>query len=89
MLKERVIDLLDRYEGCDEWLSSYDVMDELELILDEEPFNAIDEELERNLDAAICEFLLQRHEAERGGGRIDDGSDEFIESVKNAVGYED
>ena len=86
MLKERVTSLLDRYEGCDEWLSEYDVMDELEEILDEEEY---DDELSPKLYDAISEFLLQRHAAERGGGRIPDGSDEFISSIKEIVGYDD
>ena len=33
-------------------------------------------------------FILQRHDAERGGGRIPDGSDEFIAAVESIIGYE-
>lgn len=38
MLKERVTELMDRYEGCEECLSAYDVQDELEEIMDDEPW---------------------------------------------------
>ena len=76
---------MDRYEGCEEWLSAYDVLDELEEIMDEEDY---DDELFPKLQDAINEFILQRHEADRGGGRIPDGSDEFIEAIEEIIGYE-
>lgn len=84
MLHERVTELIDRYESGDEWLSAGDVMDELEDIMDEEEY---DEELSPELYKAIEEYVLQRHEAERGGGRIPDGSDEFIEKVEDIIEY--
>lgn len=84
MLRERVTELIDRYESGDEWLSAGDVMDELEDIMDEEEY---DEELSPKLYKAIEEYVLQRHEAERGGGRIPDGSDEFIEKVEDIIEY--
>lgn len=85
MLHERVTELIDRYESGDEWLSAGDVMDELEDIMDEEEY---DEELSPELYKAIEEYVLQRHEAERGGGRIPDGSDEFIEAIEEIIEYE-
>lgn len=88
MLKEKVIELLDRYENGEENLSAYDVMDELEDILEEEPYEAENLELEFALKDAIHTFILQRHDAERGGGRIPDGSDEFIAAVEHIIDYE-
>lgn len=85
MLKEKVTELMDRYENGEEWLSAYDVQDELEEIMDEEDY---DDELSPRLQDAINDFILQRHEAERGGGRIPDGSDEFIEEIEEIIGYE-
>ena len=81
MLKDRVNELLNRYEQGDEWLSAGDVLEELEEIMDEEPY---DNDLSPKLSEAINHYILQCHEAERGGGRIPDGSDEFIEELKQA-----
>ena len=81
MLKDRVNELLNRYEQGDEWLSAGDVLEELEEIMDEEPY---DNDLSPKLSEAINHYVLQCHEAERGGGRIPDGSDEFIEELKQA-----
>ncbi len=85
MLKERITELVDRYESGDEWLSAEDVLDELEDIMDEEDY---DDELSPKFRNAINDYILQRHDAERGGGRIPDGSDEFIEAVERIIGYE-
>lgn len=84
MLKERVTDLMNRYENGDEWLSAYDVQDELEEIMDDEPWEPLYDELQK----AVNDFILSRHEAERGGGRIPDGSDEFIAEIERIVGYD-
>lgn len=81
MLKDRVNELLNRYESGDEWLSAGDVLEELEEIMDEEPY---DNDLSPKLCEAIDHYVLQCHEAEHGGGRIPDGSDEFIEELKQA-----
>ena len=88
MLKERITELMDRYERGEENLSAYDVMDELEDALEEEPYEEENLELELALKDAIHTFILQRHDAERGGGRIPDGSDEFIAAVERIIGYE-
>lgn len=85
MLRERVTELIDRYESGDEWLSAGDVMEELEGIMDEEGY---DEVISPKLYDAIKDFVLQRHESERGGGRIPDGSDEFIEAIEEIIEYE-
>ena len=79
MLKDRVNELLNRYESGDEWLSAGDVLEELEEIMDEESY---DNDLSPKLCEAINHYVLQCHEAEHGGGRIPDGSDEFIEELK-------
>lgn len=79
MLKDKVNELLNRYESGDEWLSAGDVLNELEEIMDED---YDDNELWSKLYEATCHYVSQRHEAERGGGRIPDGSDEFIEELK-------
>lgn len=86
MLRKRITELMDRYESYEEWLSAGDVLDELEDILDEE---AYDEKLSPKLYNAISEYVLAMHDAERGGGRIPDGSDEFIEAIEEIIGYED
>ena len=79
MLKDRVNELLNRYEQGDEWLSTENVLEELLDIMGEE---SRDPDLTPKLYDAIDRYVLQRHEAERGGGRIPDGSDEFIEELK-------
>ena len=85
MLKERVIDLINRYEsGDDGWLTPGDVQEELEEIMDQEPY---DNELSPKLSDAVNNYILQQHEADRGGGRIPDGGDEFIEEIKQASGW--
>lgn len=86
MLKKRVKDLINRYEtGEDGWLSSLDVREELEEILSEEPY---EDELSAPLYDAINEYVLSAHYADRDGGRTSDGGDEFIERVKQIIGYE-
>lgn len=73
-----------RYEGCEEWLSAEDVQEELEEILDDEPWEPMYDELNN----ALREYVLNQYEAGRGGGRIPDGSDEFIAKVEEIIGYE-
>lgn len=84
MLKERVTELMDRYEGCDEWLSARDVQEELEGIMDDEPWEPMYEELQD----ALRDYVLAQYNASRGGGRIPDGGDEFIAAVERIIGYE-
>lgn len=86
MLKKKVTELIDRYESGDEgWLTAEDVQEELETILEEEDY---DDELSPKLYDALDEYALARYHASRGGGRIPDGSDEFIEKVEEIIGYE-
>ena len=87
MLKERVKELIDRYENGEEWLSTIDVQDELEEILDEEPWGESEDLLYEYLKSEIDQYILQRHYAERGGGRIPDGGDDFIRRVEEIIGY--
>lgn len=86
MLKERVKDLMGRYEWGEVYLSAYDVQDELEEIMEEEPW---DDELSPKLQDAINKFILHSHEAARGGGRIPDYSDEFIKEIEEIIDYEE
>ena len=85
MLKERVTELMDRYESGDEWLSAIDVCEELEEILDEESY---EDDLFQHLKGSIDGYILQRHYAERGGGRIPDGGDDFIRDVERIIDYD-
>ncbi len=89
-MKERIAELINgyehgEYEGEENWLSAGDVLDGIEEIMDYE----WDDELSPKLQDAIREYVLQRHDAERGGGRIPDGSDEFIQKVEEIIGWED
>lgn len=79
---------MDRYESGDEWLSAIDVQEELENILTDEPYDDANLKLEMDLTGALHDYIIARHEAERGGGRIPDGSDEFIAAVERIIGYE-
>ena len=56
---------------------------EWEEIMEEEP---CDNDLSPKLYEAINHYLPRLHEAERGGGRIPDGGDEFIEELKQVCG---
>ena len=90
MLKERVIELLNGYEhgefeGEKCWLTAGDVQEGIEEAIDEEPY---DGDLNARLNDALREYAVARYESDRGGGRIPDGSDEFIDEVKRIVGYE-
>lgn len=87
MLKERVTDLINRYEtGVDGWLSALDVREELEEILGDEPY---DDELSSQLYDAVNEYVLNAHYADRDGGRTPDGGDDFIEKIKEIIDYQD
>lgn len=85
MLKERVFELVNRYENCDEFLTAEDILAELEEIMDDEPW---DEPISRPLQNAIDAYVLAQHEYERYGGHVDNGNDDFIEAIENAIGYE-
>lgn len=78
---------MDRYESGDEWLSAIDVCEELETILDEDE-STNEDLLFQHLKSEIDNYILQRHYAERGGGRIPDGGDDFIRRVEEIIGYE-
>ena len=85
MLKERVKELIDRYEYGDENLTEVDVREELDEILDDEPW---EEPLSRHLSTAIFDYTNQWRESQKYGGRADDGGDEFIQNVEQIIGYE-
>ena len=84
MLKEQVTKLMDRYESGDEHMTARDVCEELEIILDAEGDNST---MDMYLMDAIRQFVWTKHEAERYGGRCDDGGDDFIHEVKRIIGY--
>lgn len=84
MLKEQVTKLMDRYESGDENLTARDVCEELEIILDAEGDNST---MDVYLMDAIRQFVWTRHEAERYGGRCDDGGETFIHEVERIIGY--
>lgn len=85
MLKEKVTELMDRYESGDENLTTSDVLGELEDIMDEFGDNS---DTDIYLSDAIRQFVWTKHQAERYGGRCDDGSDTFIAEVERIIGYE-
>lgn len=85
MLKERVKELIDRYESGDENLTEIDVCEELEQIMDEEGDNS---DLDVYLMDAIRQYVWARHECARWGGHCSDGSEEFLAEVKRLIGYE-
>ncbi len=84
MLKEQVTKLMDRYESGDEHLTARDVCEELEIILDAEGDNST---MDMYLMDAIRQFVWTTHEAERYGGRVPDGGDDFIREVERIIGY--
>lgn len=75
---------MDRYESGDENLTARDVCEELEIILDAEGDNST---MDVYLMDAIRQFVWTRHEAERYGGRCDDGGETFIHEVERIIGY--
>ena len=75
---------MDRYESGDEHLTARDVCEELEIILDAEGDNST---MDMYLMDAIRQFVWTTHEAERYGGRVDDGGDDFIAEVERIIGY--
>lgn len=89
MLKDRVKELIDRYEEGEENLTPSDVQEELENILTDEPYDSANLKLEMDLQDALRDYIIAQHDAERGGGRIPDGGDEFIAAVERIIGYND
>ena len=75
---------MDRYESGDENLTASDVLSELEEIMDEHGDNS---ETDVYLMDAIRQFVWTTHEAERYGGRVPDGGDDFIREVERIIGY--
>ena len=84
MLKERTKELLDRYESGEENLTAQDVREELDDIIDNEPW---EEPLSRDLSQAVFDYTNQQRESNKYAGRVDDGSDDFIAAVELIVGY--
>ena len=83
MLKEKVTELIDRYESGEEHLTASDVLNELEGIMDEYGDNS---EMDISLMDAIRQFVWTKHVAERYGCGYS-GSDEFIREVERIIGY--
>jgi hypothetical protein len=98
MLKDRLTELMNHYEYPGEYENDEDydyaysdagdVLESVERIMEEEPYDVANFQMEMDLHDAIREYVLQMHDAERGGGRIPDGSDEFIAAVERIIGYE-
>lgn len=87
MLKEQVTKLMDRYESGDENLTASDVLSELEEIMDNLDAEDAGSIMDVYLMDAIRQFVWTSHQASRYGGRVDDGSDEFIREVERIIGY--
>ena len=87
MLKQNVLQLINRYESGDENLTIRDVLDELEGYLYDLEDKDVGSDLDFGLMDAIRQYVWRLHEAERFAGRCDDGSDEFLAEVKRLVGY--
>lgn len=75
---------MNRYESGEENLSASDVLRELEFIMDEEGDGST---MDVYLWDAIRQFVWQKHEAERYGGRQDDCGDDFIHEVERVIGF--
>lgn len=85
MLKERVTELLNRYEYGDEIMTADDICKELETILDEEPY---EEPLSYTLYVAIDKYEIAKLYAMRYGGMFNDCEDCFIEDLESIIGFE-
>ena len=86
MLKKRVTNLIVQYEyGAGGCITANEVLEELEEIMDDEPW---DEPISRPLQNAIGAYILARYEYERYGAHVDNGNDEFIEALEKAIDYE-
>lgn len=75
---------MDRYEYGEENLTTMDVREELDAIIDDEPW---EEPLSTNLSDAIFVYVNNWRDAQRYPGRCDDGSDGFIEDIERIIGY--
>ena len=87
MLKEKVTELMDRYESGDENLTAGDVMEELENILDEEEPGS---ELSEDLRVEVNELILANHQAARHGDHGGESlyyCERFIAAVERIIGY--
>ena len=76
---------MNRYESAEYGLTAIDVLHELRQILDEEADNS---ELDVYLMDAVRQYVWQQFESERYGGRVDDGSDDFIHEVERIIDYQ-
>ena len=85
MLKERVTDLINRYEYGETIMTAMDVREELDTILDDEPW---EEPLSTDLSDAIFVYVNNWRDAQRYPGHCDDGSDGFIEDIERIIGWE-
>lgn len=89
MLKQNVLQLINRYESGDENLTIGDVLDEIEDILYDLEDEDVNSDLDFKLSEAARKYVINKHESKRYGGRCDDGSDEFLADIKQIVGYDD
>jgi len=75
---------MDRYEYGEAIMTAMDVRDELDEIIDEEPW---EEPLTVELTKAVFTFTTRRRESKKYGGRVDDGGDDFIAEVERIICY--
>lgn len=87
MLKQKIKEIIDRYEYANDFLTGRDIQEEIENVLCEEPYESANEEIECGLQNALRDYIIAQRESEKGGGRIPDGSDEFIAAVELVIGY--
>ncbi len=86
MLKEKVTELMERYESDGNMLAC-DVKDEIEFILDSVPYDGSEINLEIGLRQALRDYVIAQYDAERYGGRIPDGGDDFIFEVERIIKF--
>ena len=75
---------MNRYEYGDATMTAMDVREELDDIIDDEPW---EEPLSTDLCDAINVFVMNWRDAQKYAGRADDGSDGFIEDVERIIGF--
>lgn len=87
MLKQKIKEIIDRYENANEFLTASDIQEEIENVICNEPYDSANEDIECGLQNALRDYIIAQRESEKYGGRIPDGSDEFIAAVEQVIGY--
>lgn len=76
---------MERYEYDCDIITAPDILEELQEIVDDEPYTP---GLTDELNKAINDYVLALHEYVRYEGHVSDGGDEFIEAVERIIGFE-